>query len=120
MRSVMRFVCAGVLVVSGSFAQAPDNSKINKRDDNKAAVTPEEQSNKKEDIELTRKIRRELTKSETLSTYAKNVKIITSGGMTTLRGPVKSQQEKDAVEAIAKRLAGDGKVTSHLEIAPEK
>jgi hypothetical protein len=111
-------ILAAILATALALAQAPDNTKINKRDDAKTAVTADQQSNKKADLELVRAIRREVTRDKTMSTYAKNVKIITRDGITTLRGPVKSENEKTAIEAIAKRMAGDTKVESHLEIAP--
>jgi len=115
-----RFVSVGVLAIASALAQAPDNTKVNKRDDVKHPVTADQQSNNKADVDLVRKIRREITNDKTMSTYARNVKVITRDGMATLRGPVKSEQEKQAIEAIAKRVAGDGKVDNQLEIAPAK
>ncbi len=41
---------------------------------------------------------------------------ITSGGNVTLRGPVKSEQEKGAVEAKAKQVAGVTAVNNLLEV----
>jgi len=116
----LRFVSIALLAITSALAQAPDNTKINKRDDVKNPVTADQQSNAKADVDLLRQIRKEISQEKTFSTYAKNVKIITRDGTATLRGPVKSEEEKQAIEAIAKRIAGDGKVTSHLEIAPPK
>lgn len=101
-------------------AQEPDNSKTNKRDRQHQAVTPEEQSNKKEDLELTRKIREEVNSRDNMSTYAKNVKIVSRDGVTVLRGPVRTMEEKLAIEEIAQKHAGADKVKSYLEVAPEK
>jgi len=53
---------------------------------------------------------------KSLSTTAKNVKIITINGVVTLRGPVKSPQEKGSIEATAQRLAGTTNVDNQLEI----
>ena len=114
------FLAAGFLAGVTAFAQAPDNSNTNKLDDTEHAMTPEKQSNSKADLDLARKIRREVTMTDTFSTYAKNVKIVTRDGVAHLRGPVKNAEEKQAIEAIAKKLAGDAKVMSHLEIAPAK
>ena len=47
---------------------------------------------------------------------AHNVKVITSGGVVTLRGPVKSQQEKAAIDAKAKQVAGVTRVDNFLEV----
>lgn len=83
-----------------------------------AAQAPpaQEQSNKKEDVELTRKIREDLMKQETLSLAAKNVKVVTKEGVTHLSGSVKTPEEKDLIESIAKRHAGENNVQSHIQI----
>ena len=120
MKWISYLYLAAILTVSGAMAQPPDNTKVNKRDDGKGAVTAETQSNAKEDLALTRSIRREVTQNKSLSTYARNIKIISRDGAVTLRGPVKTQEEKDALEAIAKKVAGDSKVDNQLEIAPAK
>ena len=57
-------------------------------------------------------------KDKSLSFTAKNVKIITIGGKVTLRGPVKSDAERAAIEAAARRAVGSGaQVDSQLEIS---
>lgn len=112
---------AGAALVFGlslCVAQAPDNSKMNERDKKMDAPTAETQSNSKADLKMTRLIRHDLMESSTLSTYAKNVKVITQGGRVTLRGPVRSQEEKTAIEVIAKKHAGETMVDNQLEIAP--
>ncbi|WP_051669462.1 BON domain-containing protein [Bryobacter aggregatus] len=81
------------------------------------AQTAQDQSNKKPDVETTRSIRREITKTEGMSIDAKNIKIITKGGVVTLRGRVKSAEEKEKVETIARKDAGANTVNSELEIA---
>jgi len=97
-----------------------DNTKVNKRDRNKSEPTAGQQSNAKADRELTRKIRQALVKDKDLSTYAHNIKVITSGGAVTLKGPVRSEDEKKAVEAKAAEVAGGASITSQLEVAPPK
>ena len=72
------------------------------------------------DRTLTQGIRRALMKDKTLSTYAHNVKIITVGGNVTLKGPVRSEEEKRTVEARATELAGAGHVTNQMSVAPVK
>lgn len=111
---------APLLCMAVAMAQPPDNTKVNKRDDVKGAVTPATQSNAKPDMELTRNIRREITQNKSMSTYAKNIKIISRDGAVVLRGPVKSEDEKQQIESIAKKLAGDSMVDNKLEIAPSK
>ena len=100
-----------------SSAVAPDNTGVNVRDRASDAVTPFSQSNKRGDVEITRQIRRSLMKDKALSTTAKNVKVITVDGRVTLRGPVKSEQEKVAIADKAQRIAGADKVNDQLEIS---
>ena len=56
---------------------------------------------------------------KSLSTYAHNVKVITQNGQVTLKGPVRSDDEKRAIEAKAAEIAGENKVTSELGIKPK-
>ncbi len=68
------------------------------------------------DQALTDKIRAALQEDESLSPSAKNVDITTSSGKVTLRGTVKSQAEKKAVEAKARQLAGSGEIDSKIRV----
>ena len=95
---------------------APDNTKTNQRDKNKAEPTADQQKENQSDREMTRQIRRSIVQDKSLSTYAHNVKIISQDGMVTLKGPVRSDEEKAAVEAKAADIAGKDKVTSQLEV----
>jgi osmotically-inducible protein OsmY len=45
-------------------------------------------------------------KDKSLSTYAHNVKIVSQNGVVTLKGPVRSDEEKLNVEAKAAEIAG--------------
>ena len=72
------------------------------------------------DRETTRQIRSSLTKDKALSTYAHNIKIITRDGRVTLKGPVRSGEEKATIAAKAEAIAGAGNVKDELTIAPAK
>lgn len=111
---------APLFCLTVALAQPPDNTKINKRDATKTAVTPDTQSNTKADLALTRDVRREITSDKEMSTYAKNIKIISRDGSVTLRGPVKTEAEKMRIGAIAKKIAGDSKVDNQLEVTPAR
>ena len=52
-----------------------------------------------------------------MSVDAQNAKVVVQGGKVTLRGPVKSQEEKEAVGKIATDVAGAGNVDNQLEVA---
>lgn len=74
------------------------------------------QSNSPEDLKITQAIRQAVVKDESLTMTAKNVKIITAGGMVTLRGPVNTAEEKMKIDSIAKSVAGNSKVENQLEV----
>jgi osmotically-inducible protein OsmY len=93
-----------------------DNTKMNKRDGAAKPLSAEQQMENKSDLELTRKIRKSLSDDKSLSTYAKNVKIISRLGHVTLKGPVNSEEEKLKIEKVAKAVAGDMKVNNEIEI----
>ena len=99
---------------------AADNAKNNKGDQSSGAMTADKQKMNPADRDLTKKIRAALHNDSTLSTYAHNVKIISQDGKVTLKGPVRSDDEKSAVEAKATEVAGQGNVTNKLTVAPPK
>jgi hyperosmotically inducible protein len=94
----------------------PDNTRANKSD----SPTADQQTNKVGDRELTQKIRKSVMDDKTLSTYAHNVKIIARNGAVTLKGPVRSEEEKKAIEAKAVEVAGSAaKVDNQMTVKPE-
>jgi osmotically-inducible protein OsmY len=95
---------------------APDNTGRNVRDRGGATLTPGDQSETEADRTLTQRIRQAVVADDALSMTAKNVKIITVNGVVTLRGPVKTIEEKRTIEATAQQIAGADKVDSQLEI----
>jgi hyperosmotically inducible periplasmic protein len=113
----------GALLVpafSAGAQTAPDNTKVNKRDQAKAAATADQQKENATDREITQKIRQALLDDKSLSTYAHNVKVIAQDGQVTLKGPVRSENEKKTIEAKAIEVAGAGHVTNQISIAPSK
>jgi hyperosmotically inducible periplasmic protein len=92
---------------------APDNSAKNKKHD----MTADKQTNASADLHLTAEIRKSIIAEKSLSTYAHNVKIITLNGMVTLKGPVKSYDEKQTVADLAAQAAGGAdKVTNKITV----
>ena len=101
---------------AGQDAPASDNTKINQRDRNPNEPTADQQRNNLADRDITQQIRKSFSDDKTLSTYAHNVKVITQSGQVTLKGPVRSDEEKQALETKATAIAGKGKVTSELTV----
>src|ERR1700686_2473552 len=101
-------------------SDAAANTKQNSSDQNKNTETAEKQSNSKDDLALTQKIRQAVMKDGSLSMNAKNAKIIAQDGKKTCKGPVDSQQEKDSIGTKAGEIAGKDKVDNQLEVKAEK
>ena len=125
---VWGFLCTGLLLTSGAFAlaqepapqpTAPDNTKVNERDRSQKEPAADQQEDNRSDRDITQQIRQSIMNDKSLSTYAHNVKIFTQYGQVTLKGPVRSEDEKKTIEAKATEVAGDGKVTSELNIKPQ-
>jgi hyperosmotically inducible periplasmic protein len=103
--------------VSQSQPKQADNTGVNVRDRGGETKTPGDQSESEVDRKITQEIRQAITSDDKLSTNAQNVKIIAKDGNVTLRGPVKSEQEKVEIEKKAKQVAGVKKVENQLEVA---
>jgi len=100
-----------------SEAAEKDNTKMNQRDAQGKTLTADDQARGSAvDVELTRKVRQELVNDKSLSTDARNVKIITLNGVVTLRGPVDSAAEKEKVDSLAKKVSGVKKVENQTEV----
>jgi len=123
--SYIRVASIGALLAMGSAVYAADDTKPTKADNTKVnkndvGVTADSQKMNPADRELAQKVRKAIVDDKSLSTYAHNVKVIARDGAVTLKGPVRSDEEKTAVEAKAVSVAGDGKVTNELTVAPKK
>ena len=93
-----------------------DNTATNERDRSGETKTSGDQSNSSTDLKVTQTIRRALMKDRELSTMAKNIKVVTANGQVTLRGPVKTVQEKTKVDQIARSAAGGARIDDQLEV----
>ena len=112
---------AGARVSQQDPQQTPaDNSKTNQRDNPQTSPTADQQKMNPADRDITKKIRMAIHKDTTLSTYAHNVKIIAQDGKVTLKGPVRSEDEKSNIAAKATAVAGDGNVDNQLDVVPPK
>lgn len=113
----------GGLGVSTAISAAPqsaaDNSKVNQGDANKGALTADQQKMNKADQDITKKIRQSIMQDKALSTYAHNVKIISQNGDVTLKGPVRTGEEKSSIESKAAAVVGEAHVKSEIQIVPK-
>jgi hyperosmotically inducible protein len=96
-------------------AQMPDNSGQNKDKPNQT-LSADKQSNSKSDVQITAQIRKSLMADKSLSMYAHNVKIVTKNGAVTLKGPVKSEEEKAKVAEHASGVVSADKITNQLTV----
>ena len=101
-------------------ATQPDNTRMNQVDRDAGRETADQQMANHSDSEITQQIRRSIIQDTNLSTYAHNVKVITRNGEVTLRGPVRSEEERQFIENKAKEVAGRTHVKNELRIAAAK
>jgi hyperosmotically inducible periplasmic protein len=92
-----------------------DNTDKNERDRNGATLTAGDQGGSEADRTVTQQVRQGVMDQSALSITGKNVKIITVDGVVTLRGPVKTAQEKATIASIAQRVSGVKRVDNQLE-----
>ena len=111
-----------LLMPVSSLSQQQSSTPSNSSSDNSAvnqtqSKTADQQSNATSDRMLTKKIRQALIADKSLSTYGHNVKIITKDGSVTLKGPVKSEEEKQTIAAKAESVVGSpDRVTNQLTV----
>jgi osmotically-inducible protein OsmY len=127
--SYRRLVLASLLLGCGTLvlAQDPqqpstpssDNIKMNQRDQSSNLPSADQQQNARSDRDITQQIRQAIVDDKTLSTYAHNVKVITHDGLVTLRGSVRSDDEKRTVEIKAAEVAGEVNIVSDLTVEPK-
>jgi hyperosmotically inducible protein len=113
--------CGALVMAQDSPAQNPasDNTKMNQRDRNPNEPTADQQQNNRSDRDITQQVRKAIVADKSFSSYAHNIKVVTQNGQVTLKGPVRSEEEKHAVEAKAAEVAGEGKVNSELTVKPK-
>lgn len=104
-------LCLTAMPVLAQTQAAPDNSGNNRVQNQ--TQTADQGKNDKLDRMMTAKIRRSVVADKSLSMYAHNVKIIVVGGAVTLKGPVRSEAEKQAIADKAAHVAAkvDNQIT---------
>jgi osmotically-inducible protein OsmY len=85
-----------------------------------AQLTPLDQSNAQADLTVSAELRKTLVQDSTLSFDAKNVHIITRGGVITLRGAVKDETERATIEFAARATPGAVRVDDQLVIESDR
>ena len=111
--AALAVLCSVPLAVAQASPQsAPDNSRQNQNN----ATTADSQSNTAADRATTAKVRKAIVEDKGLSTYAHNVKIITMNGQVTVKGPVKSEEEKQQVASDVTAVISADSFTNQLTV----
>ena len=108
--------CSVTVLAADDKKVNPDNTTTNERDRFGETRTSGDQSNRSADLKTTQAIRQALMKDGDLSMTAKNIKIVTANGQVTLRGPVKTVQEKTKIDQIARSAVGGAKIENQLDV----
>ena len=115
---VLGATISGVTLIG--FAQqapAPDNTKANAQADQNTA---DKQSNAAADRTLTQQVRKAIMQDKSMSTYAHNVKVVAQNGQVTLSGPVRTDEEKQAIVQKAAEIAGQDRIMDQISVAPKQ
>jgi hyperosmotically inducible protein len=117
-------LCGGVNITAAQQSPPPaaDNTQVNKGVVAKGQPTADQAKDSAADRDIMQKIRKAVMDDKSLSSYAHNVKIISQNKKVTLKGPVRSNEEKQNIEQKATDVAGAGNVTNQITIktAPKK
>ncbi|MBW4037290.1 MAG: BON domain-containing protein [Acidobacteria bacterium] len=90
----------------------PNDSAQNKN----AGLTADNQPNSTNDLKTTAAVRKAIIADKSLTMDAYNVKIITRHGTVTLKGPVKSDRQKQQVDNDATQAAPSYKIVDQMTV----
>ena len=96
-----------------------DNTNVNKRDRSSQELTADQAGQHLSDRDIMQKIRKSVVADKSLSTYGHNIKIIATKGMVTLKGPVRSDDEKQNIIQKAADVAGENNVVDQISVKPQ-
>ncbi len=109
----------GAFCLVGSAQTQPDNTRVNQRDRASREPTADQQKLNSSDQNLAASIRKSIVDDKSLSTYAHNIKVISQDGTVTLKGPVRSEDERKSIVSKATLLVGSAdKVKDELSVKP--
>lgn len=109
--AVIATVSAGVVVAKQD--AGPNPRVTSQLEEN---MTAGDQSNKPADLETVKRIRRELMADDSLSTKAKNVKVIVANNGVTLKGPVNTAAEREIILKHAYTTAPKHKIYNQISV----
>jgi osmotically-inducible protein OsmY len=113
-----RTIATGVLILGAALGcSRSENDSIMLSQEGAVAVTAQDQSETRADVDITQQIRKRLVGDDALSIGSRNVKVITAGGVVTLRGPVPDASEHERVVHAAETVVGAENVQDRLEVA---
>ena len=117
-RDLVLFGLLGILTLTSRSpaSQQPGQPQATRPANAPGQVAAEQPSQSDQDRELARKVRRALVTDKSLSIYAHNVKINARDGVVTLKGRVRSVNEKSVVLGKASQIAGANNVKDEMTV----
>jgi len=99
-----------------AMAQSPASKPDNSAQNSNQPQTAQDQSNEKTDLETTANVRKAIMADKDLSMDAHNIKIVTRNGTVTLMGPVRSEDEKQKIEADVASVVSHDNLVDQLTV----
>jgi hyperosmotically inducible periplasmic protein len=96
---------------------AEERLNMSGKDEPAAGAEHGAKSQSSTDRAITLRVREAINADDMLSGSAKNLSVVTSDGVVTLRGPVQSSQEKSRVSETVKRIEGVKSIDDQLQIS---
>lgn len=117
-----RVVLLGTFICGTAFyscaAQEQDGQADNSGQNKGQNMTAQNQAPTQNDRATSASVRKAIIADKQLSTYAHNIKVITVDGTVTLKGPVRSDAEKQQVANDASQVVSQDKIVNQITVKP--
>ena len=114
--TLMKYAVLALALVLGCSRRADDLDRPSMTETTQSLV-PLDQGLSAEDFETSARIRRMVLDEKSLSADAKNAQIVAKSGVVVLRGPVKSEHERQVIADIVRRMPHVVLVDDKLDVA---
>jgi hyperosmotically inducible periplasmic protein len=115
-RAMLFCALIGGVTFTTAMAQEQDGQPDNSAQNKSQSQTAQNQSTDKSDRMTTANVRKAIVADKQLSSYAHNVKVITVNGTVTLKGPVRSDAEKQQITNDASQVVSQDKIVDQLTV----
>ena len=109
---------SGLLAVAGAWANGDKDTDAKQEQSQAKTLYQEQKAGKsfKRDKEITKMVRDQLKQDTSITTPAENIRVVTVGGIATLRGTANTDADKDKIVSLARNSANGGTINDELKV----